>query len=90
MIELLRTRRSIRKYETKVVDGPSLEILKEALLRCPSSRGRNPWSFIVVDQPELLHKLAGAKENGSQFLQGAPLAVVACGDETISDVWVED
>jgi len=90
MIEILRTRRSIRKYEREPVDPGSLEVLKEALLRCPSSRGINPWSFIFVDDPDLLGKLSEAKETGSAFLKGAALGIVVCGDETKSDVWVED
>jgi nitroreductase len=90
MIELLRTRRSIRKYETKPIDGQYLEVLKEALLRCPSSRGNNPWSFIFVDKPDLLDLLSKSKERGSQFLKDAPLGIVVCADETKSDVWVED
>jgi nitroreductase len=90
MIEILRRRRSIRKYEKKGIDTNTLEILKEALLRCPSSRGINPWIFIFVDNPDLLRRLSQAKEHGSSFLKDAALGVVVCGDETKSDVWVED
>lgn len=90
MIDLLRTRRSIRKYEAKPIDGAALEILKEALLRCPSSKGINPRTFIFVDDPALLARLSEAKKTGSQFLGGAALAIVVLGDETTSDVWVED
>jgi nitroreductase len=90
MIDILRTRRSIRKYEKKAIDKNSLEILKEALLRCPSSRGINPWIFVFVDDAELLNQLAKAKEHGSSFLKDAALGIVVCGDETKSDVWVED
>ena len=90
MIELLRTRRSIRKYENKAVPTDIVEILKEALLRSPSSRGINPWSFIFVNDRGILQKLAMAKEHGSSFLKGAPLAIIVCADETKSDVWVED
>jgi len=90
MIDILRTRRSIRKYETKPIDGQSLEILKEAVLRCPTSRGFNPWTFIFVDDPEVLHRLSQAKEHGSQFLKDAALGIVVCADETKTDVWVED
>jgi nitroreductase len=90
MIEILRTRRSIRKYEEKGIDVNTLDILKEALLRCPSSRGINPWIFIFVDNPDLLRRLSQAKEHGSSFLKDAELCVVVCGDETKSDVWVED
>ncbi len=90
MIDLLRTRRSVRKYEKRPVDAASLDVLKEALLRCPSSRGFNPWTFIFVDDRDLLSRLAQAKEHGSSFIKEAALAIVVCGDETKSDVWVED
>jgi nitroreductase len=90
MIDILRTRRSIRKYEKKTIDRRSLEIMKEALLRSPSSRGINPWTFIFVDDPDVLKRLSRAKEHGSDFLKGAALGIVVCGDETKSDVWIED
>ncbi|HWR88798.1 MAG TPA: nitroreductase family protein [Dissulfurispiraceae bacterium] len=90
MIELMRTRRSIRQYQKKAVTAEHLEVLKEALLRCPSSRGFNPWTFVFVDEPALLAKLSCAKEHGSGFLRDAALGIVVCGDETKSDVWVED
>jgi nitroreductase len=90
MIEILRTRRSIRKYEKKSIDEETLAILKEALLRCPSSRGINSWTFIFVDEPEILLGLSRAKQHGSDFLKSSALGVVVCGDATQSDVWVED
>ena len=90
MIEVLRNRRSIRKYERKEIDTRMQDILKEALLRCPSSRGINPWVFIFVDNRDLLHRLSQSKEHGSAFLKDAALGIVVCGDETKTDVWVED
>jgi nitroreductase len=90
MIEILRARRSIRQYEDKAIDSSSLEIMKEALLRCPSSRGLNSWTFIFVDDQALLHRLSQARDRGAQFLKDAALGIVICGDENRSDVWVED
>lgn len=90
MIDILRARRSIRKYEKKPIDEGSIEVMKEALLRCPSSRGIRPWTFVFVDDPGVIDKLSRSKEQGSAFLKDAPLAIVVCGDETKSDVWVED
>jgi nitroreductase len=90
MIEVLRQRRSIRKYQATALGSEAMEVIKEALLRSPSSRGTNPWTFIFVDQKDLLQKLSQAKEHGAQFIRDAALAVVVCGDETKSDVWVED
>lgn len=90
MIELLRKRRSIRKYKDKVIEPGKIEILKEALLRSPSSRGIDPWEFIFVDDRELLKQLALSKPHGASFLDGAALGIVICADEKKSDVWVED
>ncbi|MBN1601020.1 MAG: nitroreductase family protein [Chitinispirillaceae bacterium] len=90
MIDLLRTRRSIRKFENTPVEAEKIEILKEALLRSPSSRGRNPWQFIFVQDAAILKRLASAKDHGGEFLDGTPLGVVILGDETVSDVWIED
>lgn len=90
MIELLRKRRSIRKFKPDKVAPELLGVLIEAALRAPSSRGRNPWEFVLVDDPVLIKKLSLAKQHGSEFLGNAPLAVVVCADSTVSDVWVED
>ncbi|WP_026840281.1 nitroreductase family protein [Citrifermentans bremense] len=90
MIDLLRKRRSIRKYTQEPVSPEALEALRETALRAPSSRGINPWEFIFVDDPFLLKQLAEAKQHGSQFVGGAPLAIVVCADSSKSDVWVED
>ncbi len=90
MIGILRARHSIRKYEKKAIDREALAILKESLLRSPSSRGINPWTFIFVDDRNLLQHLSQSKEHGSAFLKDAALGIVVCGDETKTDVWVED
>ena len=67
-----------------------IELLCEAVLRSPSSRGRNPWEFVIVTDRQLLDRLSASKEHGSEFLAGAPLAVVVCADPNRCDVWVED
>lgn len=90
MIELLRTRRSIRKYTDQQVEPEKLDILKEAVLRSPSSKGINPWQFIFIDERETILKLKAFKPTGAGPLETAPLAVVFCADETVNDAWVED
>ncbi len=90
MIELLRKRRSIRKFEQRPVEADKVDLLMEAALRSPSSRGLNPWEFVVVTDPETIAALAQSKPHGAAFLKGAPLAVAVCADPHKSDVWVED
>jgi nitroreductase len=90
MLELLRKRRSIRKFSREKIAPGTVQLLVEALLRAPSSRGINPWEFVLVDDEELLAKLSRAKTHGAEFLANAPLAVVVCADAARSDVWIED
>ena len=90
MIDLLRRRRSIRRFKQKPVEKAEIDTLVEAMLRSPSSRGLNPWHFVVVDDRDTIEKLSQAKAHGSGFMKNAPLAIVVCADPGISDVWVED
>lgn len=90
MLELLKKRRSIRQFKARSVEQAKVNILVEALLRAPSSRGLNPWEFIVVTDPVKLQALGKAKPHGAGFLAGAPLAVVVAADPGRCDVWMED
>lgn len=89
-IDLLRHRRSIRRFEDRPIEKEKLDLLVEAALRSPSSRGVNPWRFVVVTDREIISRLSGAKPHGAGFLKNAPLAVVVAADPAQSDVWVED
>ncbi len=90
MLDLLRARRSIRKYADEPLTAAQVEALAEALLRSPTSRNLEPWTFVFVDDRELLRDLARCKPHGAASLAEAALGIVVCGDETRSDVWVED
>ncbi len=90
MIELLRARRSIREYIDRPIEPEKVDLLKEAVLRSPSSRNIDPWDFIFIDDRELLGKLSTCKPHGAEFLEHAALGVVVCGDSRESDTWVED
>lgn len=90
MIEILRKRRSIRAYEDKPIAPEKTGVLKEALLRSPSSRNIRPWEFLFVEDKALLEKLSLAKPHGAGFLKDAALGIIICGHGEASDVWIED
>ena len=89
-LELIRKRRSIRVFKDKEIEAAKMEILKEAVLRAPSSRSLNPWRFIWVTDRQVLESLAASKPHGAGFLNRATLGVVVLGDPEVSDVWIED
>ena len=88
--ELLQTRRSIRKYLPKPVEQQKISIITKAALMSPASKRSNPWEFVVVQNKEMLQKLAECRQHGSQFLAESPLGIVVIADTTKSDVWFED
>jgi nitroreductase len=90
VFKLIQKRRSIRQYKIRPVENGKINILVETLLRSPSSRGQNPWKFVIVTDKKLLTHLARSKHHGSAFLKNAPLGIVVCGNPKKSDVWIED
>ncbi len=90
LIDLLRARRSLRRFTEQPVEQEKLDLLVEAALRSPSSKGNNPWEFVVVTDQETIKALSLSKAHGAAFVAGAPLVIVVCADPAKSDVWVED
>jgi nitroreductase len=90
MLEIVRRRRSIRRYRTREIDQSAIAQLKEAVLRSPTSRNLQPWHFVFVTERETLVALSQAKVQYAQPLATAALGVVVCGDESLSDCWIED
>ncbi len=90
MLDILRKRRSIRSYEEREIEQEKIDMLMEAALRSPTSRGTNPWRFLFIKDKSILEELSRAKKSGSGFLKGANLGVVICAESDKSDVWIED
>ena len=89
-IDLIRNRRSVRRFKKQAVEPDKIDLLIEAALRSPSSRSLNPWEFIVVTDPAMLTDLSTAKPHGATFLKNAPLGIVVIADPEKCDVWIED
>lgn len=90
MLELIKSRRSIRRYQDKAVEQEKLDAILKSALMAPSSRGRRPWEFIVVNDREKIKKLSLCRGPSSRFLADAPLAVIVAAKGEIGSVWVED
>lgn len=88
--ELIRVRRSHRKFAAQQVERQKVEAILKAGLLAPSGKSVYPCEFVVVDEPDMLAKIAHAKAHGAALVENAPLAVVVVGDTSKSDVWVED
>ena len=88
--ELIKNRRSMRKFTGEELSQEQVVSLLKAALMAPTSKRSNSWQFIAVDDKEILKQLANCKEHASAFIADAALAVVVSADPLASDVWIED
>lgn len=90
MIDLLRQRRSTRKFTAQPVDERHVAMLLEAGLLAPSSKNTRPVEFVTVTDRAAIEALAECRDAGTLALRTAPLAIVVMADTRKSDVWVEN
>lgn len=87
---IVQTRRSHRKFTDEEISAEDIKLIMRAALMSPTSKSMRAWHFVLVDNKADIEKLADAKDIGSQFLKGAPLAIAVLGDPMQNDCWVED
>lgn len=88
--DLVQKRRSIRKFTDEPIDADDLRLILRSALMSPTGKSVRGWHFIVVEDKDMLQKISLCREMGSQFLEGAAVAIVVLGDREASDVWTED
>ena len=76
-LELIRKRRSIRRYSPAPLPEDALETVLEAARLAPSSGNTQCWRYIVVTDRDIKRRLA---EAGETFADEAPAIVVACAN----------
>ena len=88
--ELVKKRRSMRKFTTQELTQDQVVVLLKAALMAPTSKRSNSWQFVVVDDKDILQSLSHCKEHSANFIANAAIAIVVMGDPLLSDVWIED
>ena len=83
-------RHSIRRYKDQPVSADDVKTILEAALLAPSSKSARPWQFVVVEDKDMLTRLADCKQFGTKPVSTAAFAVVVTVDPAKSDVYVED
>lgn len=78
-IENMITRTSVRAYEAKAVEDAKVEQMLRAAMSAPTAINKQPWDFVIVDDPAKLKELADSLPN-AKMAAGAPLAIVVCGN----------
>ena len=88
--EILRRRRSVRKYLSRPVEREVLDTVLREALAAPSSRNSHSTHLRVLTDPETIARIARMRDYGSAFLEHAPAVVLVEGDRTATDLWREN
>jgi len=83
-LKVIHNRTSIRSFSEQPVPSDLVETMLRAAMAAPSSRNVQPWLFFVIDDHEILVRLADELPSARMLAQ-APLAIVVCGDTRKGD-----
>lgn len=73
-------RRSVRWFEQKTIPRPLIDKAIEAAAQAPSACNRQPFRFIVLDDPKLAQKVGSISMGTRGFVENFPALVVVVGD----------
>lgn len=86
---------SVRQYSDKPITPEHVSALLHAAMSAPSGVNKQPWEFIIVDEPELLTQLADTLPY-AKMTAHAPVAIIVCGNKerflegVDSNLWEQD
>lgn len=78
-LNLIKTRRSVRRYSDKSVSNELIEEIINAARFAPSAHNKQPWKFIVTRDKQKLSELSESSDY-AKFLSSAPVAIIVCAD----------
>jgi len=78
MLDIIKTRRSVRKYENEIISKDDLQDLLEAGMYAPSAGNEQAWQFIVISGDVLKEYLKLNKN----VPQSAPFGILVCMDRS--------
>ncbi len=91
-MDVILSRRSIRKYTREPVPDHVVKELLEAAMSAPSAGNQQPWHFMVINDRGTLDEIPKFHPY-AQMLNQAKVAILVCGDperEIHKGYWVQD
>lgn len=89
-LEVVEKRKSVRKYSDRPVERELLDTIVKVAQTAPSSRNSKSSAFMIIEDRDMLDALSQMRDYGSGLLAGAQAAIVVMGDQTKTDLWVDN
>ena len=77
-MEVIKARRSVRKFSQAPVPDEEIKILLEAARLAPSGLNMQPWRFAIVKNKSVLEELS--KATLATYAMEAPVLIICCAD----------
>jgi len=87
LLEVMKTRRSVRRYKPTPISDEVLQKILSAARLAPSANNAQPWKFIIVRDEDMKLKLIQACNN-KKWIAEAPVVLVACGFPDEADAYM--
>jgi nitroreductase len=100
LLQLIKARRTIRKYKPIPLPDDYVEKIIEAARWAPSGANAQPWEFVVVKSEETREEIVRILQETSESVRGegirvprqsfllqAPVVIVVCGDPRLKEAY---
>lgn len=88
--EVINKRHSVRKFTEQPVERELLDTLVSVAETAPSSKNCRSSAFMVIEDRDTIEAISLMRDRGSAFLKDAPAVIVVLGNETKTDLWVDN
>ena len=89
-LQVIEKRKSFRKYSDRPVERELLDAIVNIARTAPSSRNSKSSEFMIIEERDTLDALSQMRDYGASPLKGAQAGILILGDESKTDLWVDN
>lgn len=89
-LEVVEKRHSVRKFADKPVEKELIDTIIRIAETAPSSKNTRSSAFMIIEDRDTIAAISEMRDSGSSFVKDAPAVIVVMGDESKTDLWVDN
>ena len=89
-LEVIEKRHTVRRYADRPVEKELLDAIVKVAQTDPSSRNSKSSAFMIIEDRDTLDALSQMRDYGASPLKSAQAAIIVMGDESKTDLWVDN
>jgi nitroreductase len=87
LMEIIKNRRSVRRFSTQPVAREDLDLILEAARWAPSAGNSQPWEFVVITQPHTIRTLKMVMPGVMGNMKEGPVLLGICLNTRFRSEW---